>query len=177
MPLVPVKEVPAAASGEYEIHLDLGSIQGESSSKGHPDAIEIRSLSWEGTNIPVRSAGGTGSTKGGRPSISEMTVVKSVDSASTRLWMVLYTGQLIKTATISLSKSTGGKKPEDYYVIKMTNVFVTSVHLKSGSGEPGLGTETVTLSFDSIEQVYMRQGSDGLLTNAGGVTFNLASGK
>jgi type VI protein secretion system component Hcp len=89
----------------------------------------------------------------------------------------LYFAQPIKSAVISISKSTGGKKPEDYYTITLSNVFVTSIQLRSGEGEPEMGTESVTLSFDSVDQVYKRQGSDGLLTNAGAVTFNLASGK
>jgi len=106
-----------------------------------------------------------------------MTVVKAIDKATCRLWSALYFGQPVKTAIISVGKSTGGKKPEDYYTITMSNVFVTSIQLRSGDGEPGLGTESVTLSFDSIDQVYKIQGKDGLLTNAGVVTYNLASGK
>ena len=130
-----------------------------------------------GTNTPIRSAGGATPTKAGRPSLSEITVHKGVDKATTRLWAALYMGEAIKSAKIYLSKSTGGKKPEDYYVIEMTNVFVTSIQLNSGSGEPEMGTESVTLSFDSVAQTYMRQGSDGLLTNAGGVPYSLAAAK
>jgi type VI secretion system Hcp family effector len=106
-----------------------------------------------------------------------MTVVKGVDKATTGLWYALYSGQAIKTATISLSKSTGGKKPEDYFTMTLSNVFVSSIHLHSGEGESGMGTESVTLSYDSIDLVYKRQGADGLLTNAGVVSFSLAAGK
>ena len=40
-----------------------------------------------------------------------------------------------------------------------------------------MGTETVTLSFDSVTVDYKVQGKDGLLTSAGSMFYDLAKGK
>jgi type VI secretion system secreted protein Hcp len=170
--------MPGASSGAstgkvYEINLDLGSIQGESTSSTHPNTIEIDSFSFVMTNTPVRT--GSGPQKGGKVSISEVELTKAVDKATSQLCAAVSFGQLFKTATLTWSKSTGGKKPEDYMTITLTNALVTSVHLTS-PGSRGIGVESVSLSFDSIAITYMVQGKDGLLTRTGAWSYSLAAG-
>jgi type VI secretion system secreted protein Hcp len=174
MPLVPVAAMPGAGSG-YEIHLDPASIQGESVSLTHPNEIEISSFSWGVSNSPVNTA--TGSIKGGKVSMTEITVTKSIDKASAQLLKASATGQILKTAKISWSKSTGGKTPEDFLTITLTGVLITSVQQSSSRSGEGMGAETVTLSFDKVSMDYKVQGKNGLLTSAGQMTYDLAQGK
>jgi type VI protein secretion system component Hcp len=84
--------------------------------------------------------------------------------------------QTFPTATISLSKSTGGKKPEDYFIIKMSNVYISSLQLSSPS-VGAMGTETVTLNFQKITLDYRMQNDMGILVSAGTATYDLGQGK
>jgi type VI secretion system Hcp family effector len=109
--------------------------------------------------------------------MTEVTVTKPFDKASVQLLKASATGQIFKTAKITWSKSTGGKKPEDFITITLIGVLVSSVQQTSERGGEGMGTETVTLSFDSVTVDYKVQGKDGLLTSAGSMFYDLAKGK
>ena len=176
MPLLPLKAVPEAGSG-IEIHLDLGSIQGESPSTAHPNEIEISSFSWGVSLTVIRTKGGTGGDTVPKASITEITVTKFVDKASVRLLAAITTGQYFKTAKITWSKSTGGKKPEDFLTITLTGVYITSVNQNSSRGDEGVGRETLTLSFDEVNYDYKEQGKNGIMTSAGQMTYDLALSK
>lgn len=175
-----VLQHPAAGAapsekGGYELHLNLGAIQGESASSAHPNEIELSSFSWGVSNSPVNTQ--TGSIKGGKVSMTEVTVTKPMDKSSVQLLKASATGQIIPKATITWSKSTGGKNPEDFITITLQGVLVSSVQQSSVHGIGGMGTEAVTLSFDQVSVDYKVQGKDGLLTSAGSMGYNLAQGK
>ncbi len=161
--------------GAYEVHLDLGKIQGESNSTAHPHEIEVASFSWGLSNTAVRSAQGD-STKGGKAAVGEISLVKHTDKSTPFLVLAVTGCQTFPTATISLSKSTGGKKPEDYFIIKMSNVYISSLQLSSPS-VGAMGTETVTLNFQKITLDYRMQNDMGILVSAGTATYDLGQGK
>ena len=174
MPLVPMAGMPAGGSG-VEIHLDLGSIQGESPSTAHKDEIEINSFQWQVSNSPVNTK--DGATKGGRVSMTEITLTKAFDKATVQLLKAATTGQIFKTAKITWSKSTGGKTPEDFLTITLTGALITSVQHNSTRTGEGVGTEIIALSFDKISMDYKVQGKTGLLTSAGQMAYDLAQGR
>jgi len=159
----------------YEVHLNLGSVQGESNSSAHPNEIEVISFSWGLSNSAIRSVQG-GTTKGGKVSINEITLVKHTDRSTPLLVNAVACCQAFPTATISMSKSTGGKKPEDYFVIKMSNAYVSSLQLSSPAAG-ALGTETITLNFQKITMDYKKQNDMGILVAASSVTCDLKQGK
>ena len=174
MPLVPVAGIPSTGSG-VDIHLDLGSIPGESQSSVHKDEIEISSFQWQVSNSPVNTKDGV--TKGGRVSMTEITLTKFFDKASVQLLKAAATGQIFKTAKITWSKSTGGKTPEDFLTITLTGALITSIQQNSSRTGEGMGTETIALSFDKVSMDYKVQGKSGLLTSAGQMAYDLAQGR
>ena len=171
-----LKLEPGQTKNSYELHLDLGAIQGESVSSLHSGEIEISSFSWGTSSSAVRSA--AGSPKGGKPTVSEVTVTKQFDKSSPALFNAVWSSQVIKSAKISMSKSTGGGKPEDHLVITLTNVYVTSVQATSSRSLPELqkGSETVTLNFQKVTIDYKVQLASGLLAAGGSATYELTSG-
>ena len=173
IPEINVNPDPSSQSG-YEVHLNLGSVQGESSSKAHPNEIEVISFSWGLSNSAIRSAQG-GTTKGGKVSINEITVVKHTDKSTPLLVNAVASCQTFPTATISLSKSTGGKKPEDYFVIKMNSAYISSLQLSSPAAA-ALGTETISLNFQKITMDYKMQNTMGILVSASSATCDLTQG-
>jgi type VI secretion system secreted protein Hcp len=176
IPEINVNANPAqTGDGAYEVHLDLGKIQGESHSTAHPHEIEVASFSWGLSNNAVRSAQGD-TTKGGKAAIGEIVLVKHTDKSTPMLVLAVTGCQTFPTATISLSKSTGGKKPEDYFIIKLSNVFISSMQLSSPS-VGAMGTETISLNFQKITIDYRMQNDMGILVSAGTATYDLGQGK
>ena len=171
-------KIPAASSSDapnpYEVHLNLGAIQGESASSAHPNEIEVVSFNWGLSNSAVRSAQG-GTSKGGKTTVNEITLTKHTDKSTPLLVNAVASCQKIPTAKISVSKSTGGKKPEDYLIITMTNAFIGSLQLASPS-IGAMGTETVTINFQKLEIDYKIQNAMGILAGATTASLDLTQG-
>jgi type VI secretion system secreted protein Hcp len=162
------------AESSFEMHLNLTGIVGESLSASHLNEIELTSFSWGVSNSVVNAQNNT--LKGGKVSMTEVTVTKAMDKASVLLLKASTTAQSIAKGVITWSKSTGGKRPEDFITITLMGVLVSSVHQTSARNIAGMGTETVTLSFQQVSVDYKSQGKDGLLTSAGSMSYSLAAG-
>jgi type VI secretion system secreted protein Hcp len=146
-----------------DIFAKLGDIKGESIDDKHKGEIEVLSWSWG-----VASAGprGTGSGAGsGKANFSDLAFTHKIDKASPLLLQGCATGQHLKEATITRRKA--GKGQQEFLVIKMSDVLITSVSETDDSG--GDQTETVTLAFAKVAVEYRPQKADGSF--AAGVFF------
>ena len=144
--------LPTAAS-DYFLMLD--GIKGESLDKLHRDAIEIHSFSLGVSNSGTLVSGGGGA---GKATFSDISVLKNLDKASPLLYLHCAQGKHIPSATLFLRKS--GENPLEYFVIKLTDVIVSSVQT-SGSSGGGVPTESLSLNFRTIEFTYTPQKADG----------------
>ncbi len=175
MPLLPVQQAsdPTQSKRDYEIHLALvgqvqGAIKGESTSKAHLQEIEVYAFDWGVASAPITAGRG-------KPTLSSVTITKGVDRASTNLVSAALNSEVMKTATISWSKSTGSNTTDDFLTITLTNAYVASVHIASGgpSVAKGMGAEIITLSFQKIDISYKQQTGMGLVQAAGSVSWNI----
>ena len=98
-----------------------GKIKGESAVPGHEDEIVVSSWRWG-----VQASSNLGATAAtARRSYSGLTVVKSIDSASTALLAALATNDEIKEAVLTMRKAGG--EAVDYFFIKLQEARVTQV--------------------------------------------------
>ncbi len=176
MPLLPVQQAsdPTQSKRDYEIHLAIegqkqGTIKGESTSKAHLQEIEVYAFDWSVACAPITAARG-------KPTLSSVSITKGVDRASTNLVSASLNSEMIKTATISWSKSTGSNTTDDFFTITLTNAYVASVHITSGGSSvaKGMGAEVITLSFQKIEISYKQQTGMGLVQAAGSISWDIA---
>lgn len=150
-----------------DMFLKLGDIKGESTDAKHKDWIEVLSWSW-GT------ATGTGKIAKGnvaRQCIQDLMLTKVVDSSTPQLIMNGVTGQSEKQATLAVRKAGGDQ--QEYLIIKMNDVLISSYQTGGQSGDEGPLVDTVVLHFSSISGEYRPQTKDGSLGNP--VVFNIAS--
>ena len=149
----------------------IGTIKGESRDAKHKDEIEILSWSWG-----VSQTGTTGPRGGGagKASFHDFTFTHHVDKASPALMRACATGEHIKDATITVRKA--GKGQQEYLVITMTDVLVTSVSM-SVSAEADSTAEGVTLTFAKVDLAYMPQKPDGSLDAGIHFIFDLKANK
>jgi type VI secretion system secreted protein Hcp len=152
-----------------EYHLKCGSIKGESAASKHKEEIEILSWSWGASN-PTTIVGEGMSA--GKVSMSDLSFTKRVDKSSPKLLELCVTGKHVDDATLCCSKQTGGKTPEDFLTLKFKEVYVSSFQLGGSAGED-VGTESVSLTYASINYDYKSQDKAGTLTSAGNVEYDL----
>jgi type VI secretion system secreted protein Hcp len=136
----------------------IGTIKGESLDARHKDEIEVLSWSWGVSHAGTPATGGGGGA--GKASFHAFTFTHHVDRASPALMRACATGQHIKDATITVRKA--GKVPQEYLVIKMTDVLVTSVSMSVGADAGGT-VEAVALAFAKVDLEYKPQKPDGSL--------------
>lgn len=150
-----------------DIFLKLGDIKGESLDSKHKDWIEVLSWSW-GTST------GTAKTKRGTAPavcINDLVLTKNVDSSSPALIMNGVLGQAAKEATLVMRKA--GKEQQEFLIIKMQDVLVSSYQTGGSSQSEAQLLDQVVLHFSSIEGEYRPQKPDGTMGTP--VPFQIAT--
>jgi len=151
---------------EYFIKLD--GITGEAAASKHSGEIEVKSWSW-GAHNPA-SMHGTG-LSAGKVTLADLNFSKPTDKASAKLLELCCTGKHISKGVLTCSKSTGGKNPDDYLILTLEEIAITSVQHGGASGDD-IGTESISLAFGKFTLDYKAQGKDGTLTNGGTASWD-----
>jgi type VI secretion system secreted protein Hcp len=142
-----------------DIHFKLGDIKGESTDDKHKDEIDVDNWGWGASNPGSMSHGGGGGT--GKVSFSDLTFLHRVDKASPNLWKACATGEHIKEGTLTSAKQ--GKGPQDFLIIKMNDILITSVSLSESNGSGSVPMESVSLQCSKVDLEYKPQKADGSL--------------
>jgi type VI secretion system secreted protein Hcp len=149
----------------------IGTIKGESRDARHKDEIEVASWSW-GVSHPGGAAHGTGAGSG-KASFHDLSFTHHVDKASPLLMKACATGEHVKDASITVRKA--GKGQQEYLVITMADVLVTSV--STSVSDEGDTVEGVTLAFAKVDLEYKPQKPDGSLDVGIHFRFDLKTNK
>ena len=141
-----------------DIFAKLGDIKGESLDSKHKDEVEVLSWSW-GVSQTGSVAQGSGAGAG-KANFNDFMFTHRLDKASPTLMRACATGEHIKDATITVRKA--GKGQQEFLIIKMNDVIVTSVALSS-AGDTSAASESVALRFAKVALEYKPQKPDGSL--------------
>jgi type VI secretion system secreted protein Hcp len=150
--------------------LKLDGIQGESQDANHKNWIQLKSFSWGGSQ--VSSVAGTGGSGAGKVDLSDFSVTKSLDKATTPHFKALVSGTHIKTGNLEAVKAGAGGKP--FLKIDFQELFVTTHHLTATDEIPA---ESVSFSYNQIKIEYSTQNEQGVVTTTGSVTYNIKENK
>jgi type VI secretion system secreted protein Hcp len=135
--------------------LKLGDIKGESTAARHQGEIEILSWSWGASN-PTTVGAGAGGLSAGRVAITDLTLMKVLDSASPKLFELVTRGSHVPKAILTVRKD-GGEQFE-YLRITLDDVMVSSLQFSGASERP---SESVGLSFSRVAVEYRPQLPNG----------------
>ena len=141
-----------------DIFAKIGDIKGESVTEGHKDEIDVMSFSWGVTQAGTMATGGGGGA--GKAQFSDFSFMTNTSKASPSLFLACASGQHIKEATITVRKAGGDKGQQEYLILKMTDVLVSSFQA-SGSQGADRPTESVSMAFAKVEFSYIPQKQDG----------------
>lgn len=141
-----------------DIFLKLDGIPGESADSKHKGELDI--LSWSfGISQPGSMATGGGGGLG-KASFQDLSCMHAIDKASPNLALHCASGKHIPSATLTQRKA--GEDQQEYLIIKLSDVIVSSVQL-SGADGGGLPSESFSLNYAKIEMDYKPQKADGTL--------------
>ena len=138
----------------------IGTIKGESRDAKHKDEIDVISWSWGVSQSGTASPGGGAGAGAGKASFHDFNFTHHVDKASPLLMKACATGEHVKDAMITVRKA--GQGQQEYLIIKMTDLLVTSVSI-SVSAEGDATIESVVLTFAKVDLEHRPQKPDGTL--------------
>ena len=139
-----------------DCHLKLDGVQGESTHAKHKDEIQLYSWSWGASNAANISGGGMAVGKG---NAQDLHFTKKYDRSSPNISKHCVSGKHFKDATISMSIAGGAQ--EDFLVIKLKEVYITSHQVTASAG--GEVTDNISIAYADIEYAYKPQKPDGSL--------------
>ena len=145
---------------QVDYFLKLPGVDGESTDAGHGGEIELLSWSWGVSNAATHESGTTGGGAGKAHS-QDPTSSARPSKATAKLMQYCADGKHITEETV-LTCRRAGEKPQDYFLIKMKPVYITSYQTGGSSGDI-VRVETFSLNFGAIKFEYMPQKEDGEL--------------
>jgi len=139
-----------------DVFLKLGTIKGESKDSKHEGEIDILSWSWGISQTGSVGKGGGGGA--GKANFSDLNIMHALDKASPVLMKACATGEHIADATLVARKA--GKGQQEYLIVKMNDILITSVQPSGSSEEP---MESVSMQCAKVDLEYKPQKPDGSL--------------
>jgi type VI secretion system secreted protein Hcp len=160
-----------AADQGASFFLKIDGVQGESTIPGHLNEIDVLAYSFGASNSGSTGTGGGGGA--GKANFQDLSLTKRVDGTSPVLLLACASGQHFGTVEL---KGVRGKntKMEEYLIIKLTNVLVSSV---SAGGTDGgdASAENISFNFEKIQFIVRKTNPNGTLGAPVTMTWNVSS--
>lgn len=132
------------------IFMKYDTITGDVTTQGFEKWIAVNSFQWGvGRGIGSATAGST-SRESSTPSISEIVVTKSTDSASVKLVQDGTAGELNHPVTISFTSTTKTETLE-FLKYELENVGLSGYSVSSGGDMP---SESLSLNFSKVTMTF-----------------------
>lgn len=146
---------------QVDYFLKIPGVDGESTDKDHGGEIELLSWSWGESNSAAHESGTTGGSAG-RSSMQDLTCTMRASKATPKLMQYCATGKHIEGEDVVLTCRRAGETPQDYMLIKMKNVYISSYQTGGSSGDI-VPVDSFSLNFGAIKFEYKPQKEDGTL--------------
>ena len=127
------------------IYMSFGKIEGDVTTQGYKNWIELNSFQF-GVSRGVSSGAGGATRESSAPSISEIVVTKYHDKSSAKLYQDSVAGAFDKKVQIKMT-TTNQKVVETFLTYELTDCGVSSFSQSSGGDAP---TESLSLNFVKI---------------------------
>jgi len=132
------------------IYMKIDGIKGKVTTKGHEDWIDVSSLQW-GVGRAISSAVGTSADReASKPSISEVSVTKMMDTSSPLIFTEACVGKS-KPVQIHLC-TTGSDQIDTYMEYELEDCMISGYSVSSGGDRP---SESLSLSFTKMVMKFI----------------------
>lgn len=155
------------------IFLKYGSIKGETTQVTHKDWIEVNSFQF-GVGRGISSGVGGGSKReASAPSVSEITLTKTMDIASPLLLKDAIGGKAVEVK-IELTQTDNSGKHVAFQKYILTNTLISGYSISSGGDRP---SESLSLNFTKIDSEYLDIDDKFASKTTGHVIYDIAESK
>lgn len=146
-------------------------LKGEATSDKAKGYIVLTSFQF-GVGVAVQMAVGTGNRETSLPSLSEITMTKGTDVASTSLFEAVCTRKNFSKAEIIFTTMTGEGKEETFLKYDLENVIFSGYSVSSGGDRP---TESISANYTKITVQYQLDENNKLKSDSPIKSWNLAT--
>ena len=133
------------------IYMKFGSIDGDVTTDGFKNWIELSSFQWGVGRGIGSAAGGLKNREGSEPSISEATVTKRMDKSSPKLFQDAVGGDLDAKVKITFT-TTAKDKVEKFLEFELENTGLSGYSVSSGGDMP---SESFSLNFSKVVWTFI----------------------
>lgn len=131
------------------IYIKLTNCDGSVTTAGFEKQFECHSFQW-GAGVGVGSPRG-GDRTTSEPSVSEISVTKTLDTSSEKIFKSLLNGDNLGEGTISFTAAVKGTAIA-YATLKLDDVIVSGYSMSSGGD--GLPSESISLNFKKFDWAF-----------------------
>jgi type VI secretion system secreted protein Hcp len=155
------------------IFMKYGGLKGETTAEGYPDWIELSSLQFGvGRGISMGVGGGS-KREASAPSISEVTVTKTMDVADALLLKEAIGGKGVDVK-IDITRTDNNGKHVAFQKYILSDTLLSGYSLSSGGERPSV---SISLNFAKIDSEYLGIDSKFQAKSTGHVIYDLATAK
>jgi type VI secretion system secreted protein Hcp len=152
------------------IYMKLGSAKGDVTEAGHTGQIELLECRWS-MSRSIRSAVGVGKNRESASAyVSEMTVKKYIDSASSNLAQTAFVGEA-EPCIIDFTRVDKGKEAV-FRKIVLTDAIISGLY-NEGKGGTERPVEVLNLNFTEIAITDLTEEAEGKSGSNSTVTYDL----
>jgi type VI secretion system secreted protein Hcp len=142
---------PRSLSGAGVTSMTISGIAGEGAAGAPSGSIDVLSWSW---GMSQRTAvAGAGS---GKVNVQDLSIVKSIDKASPKLFQACITGATLQTLVLNVSPPGSSGTPGDTFTITLSGVHVMSDTKVGGPGDEN-PSESISMNYTKIQMDYYPQ--------------------
>lgn len=154
------------------IYMKYGSIKGDATHEEHKDWLTIDSLQWGAGRSIMTPAGSTRNREASEPSVSEVTVTKSMDASSPSLFTEALTGN--KGTEVKINLVSTGSPGRVFATYTLSDALVSSYSMSSGGDRP---SESISINFSKVQFKYIPTKTEHGAGTPTTVSYDLATTK
>ena len=139
--------------------MQIDSIKGESTDQKHKDWIEVSNVTYAVHQPKADVVSTAGGHTTGRADLYPIRFSKLADLSSPVLLQTCAAGKTLSKAVFQFLRADSNGNPIPYFRIELENLLIASITPDSGDG--GIITERVQLSYAKIRRNYIRQSIRG----------------
>jgi type VI secretion system Hcp family effector len=155
-------------------YIQFPDIQGEVNEANHTGWVEVNAV-----NLPIHRSiqpGAVGVARSnGETSLGDISISKTWDSSSPKLWARCGSGKFQSSVTIDLCSDVGGNTVVNLELV-LSNCIVSSYNLSATGDQSPVPSEHITLNYDVISWQYTKYNQDGSVGSQFPASVNTETG-
>lgn len=155
------------------IFVKYGELKGEATADGYKEWVEVNSFQWGVGRGISAGVGGGSKREATAPSISEITMTKTMDAFSPLLLKESIGGKAMEVK-VDMTQTDDSGKHIAYQKYILTNTLVSGYSTSSGGDRP---SESFSLNFTKIDSEYLKVDDQFKPETTGHVIYDLSMAK